>query len=196
MQGRKFFMASQPLLAVGEAFQERLQGLPELGLADAPNRKWCVLHTKSRREKKLATQCANLGVPCYLPLRKSITGRKGRRHISDVPLFPGYVFASIKQIDRRYLFQTGHIANVLDVADQEGLLDDLKNIQLVCEQQSALEPAFIVKRGQRVRIVDGPLAGIEGIVQAHKSRYRLILKIDCIQQAVACEIDIRMAVPI
>jgi transcription antitermination factor NusG len=188
-------MASQHSLAVGVTFQERFQGDPRPGLTDTSNRKWCVLHTKSRREKRLAAQCAHLGLLYYLPLRKSITGRRGRRHISDVPLFPGYVFASINPMDRQSLFRTGHVANVLDVADQEGLLSDLNNIQVACERQSTLEPAFMVKRGQRVRIIDGPLAGIEGIVQAHKNRYRLILTIDCIRQAVACEIDIRMAVP-
>jgi transcription antitermination factor NusG len=159
---------------------------------DEPSKQWYVLHTKSRREKRLAERCAQLSIRYYLPLRKSITGKRGRRKISDVPLFPGYVFSCFNRMQRYDLLTTGHIANVLDVVDQEGLLKDLRNIKDACDRGAFLEPAAIVKRGERVRIVDGPLVGLEGIVKRHSGQYRLLLQVDCIQQAVACEIDIRM----
>jgi len=159
------------------------------------DRRWYVLHTKSRREKKLAQRCSQLGIRHYLPLRKSITGRRGRRHIAEVPLFPGYMFSYLDRVDYGHLLRTGHMANALNVVDQEGLLNDLRNIKDASERHALLEPASIVKRGQRVRIVDGPLFGLEGIVRSHKGRYRLILAVNCIQQAVACEIDIRMVAP-
>jgi transcription antitermination factor NusG len=155
-------------------------------------RKWYVLHTKSRREKKLAERCRQLSIRHYLPLRKNITGRRGRRQISDVPLFPSYIFSYLDRTERYDLLCSGHIANVLDVVDQEGLLKDLWNIKDACDRGVFLEPSSIIKKGQRVRIMDGPLVGLEGVVKRHSGRYRLILHIECIQQAVACEIDIRM----
>lgn len=159
---------------------------------DDPSKRWYVLHTKSRREKKLAERCSHLSIRHYLPLRKSITGKRGRRKISDVPLFPGYVFSCFDRMQRHDLLVTGHVANVLQVIDQEGLLKDLRNIKDACDKGAFLEPASIVKRGERVRIMDGPLVGLEGVVKRHAGKYRLILHVDCIQQAVACEIDIRM----
>ena len=165
-------------------------------VSDDVKRKWYVLHTKSRREKKLTQRCAQLGIRHYLPLRKSITGRRGRRHIADVPLFPGYMFSYLDRMDRYRLLSTGHVANALNVVDQQGLLNDLRNIKDASDRNALLEPTSIVKRGQLVRIMDGPLIGLEGVVRSHKGRYRLILAIDCIQQAVACEIDIRTVAPI
>jgi transcription antitermination factor NusG len=163
---------------------------------DARYKKWHVLHTKSRREKRVAQRCRQLGIRNYLPIRKSITGRRGRRHVADVPLFPGYVFCCLDRNDRLSLLQTGHIANVLDVVDQEGLLKDLRNIKAAIEQGAFLQPSAIVKKGQRVRIADGPLYGLEGIVKKHMGRHKLVLSLDCIQQAAACEIDITMVTPI
>lgn len=161
-----------------------------------PSREWFVLHTKSRREKKVAQRCLELGIRHYLPLRKSITGRKGRRHIADVPLFSGYIFCYMSGPERWRVLQTGHIANTLHVTDQKRLLDDLRNIHRAVEQGAYLQPTSIVKRGQRVRIMDGPLSGVEGIVRRHAGLYRLVLNIDCIQQAVNCEIDVRMVKPL
>ncbi len=165
-------------------------------VSDDPTREWYVLHTKSRREKRLAQRCVQLGIRHYLPLRKSITGRRGRRHIADVPLFPGYFFSCLNRLERWSLLRTGHIANVLEVVNQDGLLKDLRNIETAVHRGAFLQPSSIVKKSQRVRIVDGPFFGLEGVIKRHMGRHRLVLALDCIQQAVACEIDIRMVAPV
>jgi len=161
-----------------------------------PERKWYVLHTKSRREKKLVTRCAALGIPNYLPLRKSVTMSTGRRHVANVPLFPGYAFAYLCREDRTNVYRTGHTANVIDVFDQEGLLADLQRIRDAQERGACLVPERVVTRGTRVRIIDGPLIGLEGVVKILKGRTRLVLSVDCIQQAVSCEADKSMVVPL
>jgi len=161
-----------------------------------PERKWCVLHTKSRREKKLVGQCAALSIPSYLPLRKSVTMCTGRRHEADVPLFPGYAFAYMDRQDRTEVYRTGHAANIIDVFDQEGLLADLRRIKNAQEQGACLIPERVIVRGTRVRIIDGPLMGLEGAVRTLKGRTRLLLSVDCIQQAVSCEVDKSMVVPL
>jgi len=167
-----------------------------LRISENTDKKWYVLHTKSRREKKLASICEQLCIRHYLPFRKSITGSRGRRHITDVPLFQGYLFSCVNGQERWRLLQTGHIANTIDVVDQEGLISDLRNIRNACERCDSLEPSLMVKRGHRVRIMDGPMVGLEGVVRRHRGRYRLVLSMDCIQQAVACEVDVRMVAPI
>jgi len=161
-----------------------------------PERKWYVLHTKSRREKKLVERCSVLGIPSYLPLRRNMTVCRGRRHAADVPMFPGYAFAYLRREDRIEVYRTGHTANVIDVFDQQGLLSDLRRIKEVHDRGGLLVPEPVVKRGARVRIVDGPLAGLDGIVRTRKGKSRLILSVDCIRQAVACEVDISMVVPL
>jgi len=160
-----------------------------------PLRQWYVLHTKSRREKKLAQRCNMMGIPVYLPLRKSVTMCKGRRHVADVPMFPGYLFAYLQQEERAEVYRTGHTANVIQVFDQQGLLADLRNVREAGERGICLVPDRAVTRGTRVRIIDGPLMGLEGVVRTRKGKTRLVLSVDCIQQAVACEVAMSMVVP-
>jgi transcription antitermination factor NusG len=43
--------------------------------------------------------------------------------------------------------------------------------------------------GQRVEIVAGPLRGIQGLLVQKKGRFRFVLQVDLIKQAVSVEID-------
>jgi transcription antitermination factor NusG len=165
-------------------------------LCDDPDKRWCVLYTRSRREKKIAEQCRRFAIRHYLPLRKSITGRRGRRYTAMVPIFTGYVFVCMDREDRRRLLQTGHVARTIDVPDQEKLLSELRDIRQIEESGSFLHPVFRLAKGKQVRIIDGPLAGREGTVSRFKGKNCVVLKVDIINQAVACEIDAGMVVPV
>ena len=113
-----------------------------------------------------------------------------------VPIFPGYVFVYIDWADRRRLWQTNHIASVIDVIDQEKLLEELRAIRRVEESGSFLHAVSRIVKGMRVRIIDGPLRDVEGTVGRVKGKDCVVLKVNIIRQAVACEIDIGMVIPI
>ena len=48
---------------------------------------------------------------------------------------------------------------------------------------------LIWQRGDQVRITRGPLRGLTGFLVEKKNKYRFIVSVDLIQQAVASEID-------
>jgi len=98
--------------------------------------------------------------------------------------------------NRRRLFQTNHVARIIDVVDQEKLLAELRDIRQVEESGSFLHPVSRIAKGKRVRILDGPLAGLEGTVNRLKGKSCVVIKVDIIHQAVACEIDAGMVVPV
>ena len=52
-----------------------------------------------------------------------------------------------------------------------------------------MDPHPFIREGDRVRIVRGPLRGVEGLLVEKKNRYTFILSIDLIQQSVGCEIE-------
>lgn len=58
----------------------------------------------------------------------------------------------------------------------------------LCESLRA-EPHPYLQAGRRVRVVRGPLAGMEGIVVRRKNRTRLVLSFDLIQRSMAIELD-------
>jgi transcription antitermination factor NusG len=53
-----------------------------------------------------------------------------------------------------------------------------------------------LKEGRRVRIVRGPLAGVEGILaSARLDKGLLVLSVDLLQRSVAVEVDCTQVVP-
>ena len=161
-----------------------------------PGGAWYCLHTRSRREKCVAKDCASRSIPYFLPLRKSIRRIKGRNYAFDVPLFSGYLFCAATPEQRYRLLKTNNLAKVIDVPDQACLLQDLRQIAFALERQAPVEPFPYLKRGVMVRIEKGPFEGIIGIVSRREKKFRVVLNVRLLQQAVALEIDGEMVKPV
>ena len=52
-----------------------------------------------------------------------------------------------------------------------------------------MQPHRYLKRGQRVRVSNGPLTGLTGIIVKQKKQTRFVISFDLLQRAVAVEID-------
>ncbi len=158
--------------------------------------RWHVIHTKAQREKKLYDDCVRIGLITYLPLIKKISRMRRRTIETTVPLFPGYIFCCFDWVQRRELYTTGHVSKFIDVVDQKGLVKDLIEIDKAISCEASLEPYSYLKRGKRVRIVDGPFQGIEGIISHRRGKYRIVLNVALIEMAAAIEVYASQIEPI
>ena len=80
---------------------------------------WFVAHTKPRREKKLVEYCARQGLAATLPCFASAHKYRGKTVVFQKPLFPGYVFLQLDPAQKSSVRQNDHVANLLEVFDQE-----------------------------------------------------------------------------
>jgi transcription termination/antitermination protein NusG len=150
---------------------------------------WHLLHTRSRQEKALAENLQGLGIASFLPL-VDVTRTYGRRKASvELPLFPGYLFLKGKLEDAYEADRTKRVAHIIHVADQEKLTRELRNLSLALNAHAPLDPYPFLRKGVRVEVRSGPLAGIQGIVESRTKRDRLSLQIDVLGQATSLEID-------
>jgi transcriptional antiterminator RfaH len=151
---------------------------------------WWVAHTKSRNEKALAHDLVQKGVSYFLPMAWRVH-RKSRRTIrSLMPLFSGYLFFCGGENQRLELLRTNRVANVIEVKDQGKLLSELVQIEQALRVGAPLTPYKYIRKGQKCRVVAGPLMGLEGIVIQAKGSTRLVLQIDMLGQAASAEIDL------
>jgi len=85
--------------------------------------------------------------------------------------------------------KTNNMANFLEVKDKESLLNDLKHINLAFEKDVPVEPFPFLRRGRLVRIIRGPLIGLGGILSERKKKFRVVMNVKMLNQAVAVEVD-------
>jgi transcription termination/antitermination protein NusG len=70
-------------------------------------------------------------------------------------------------------------------------------IQTMMLSSLPLLPYPYLQVGQRVRIIDGPLTDVEGIlVRTNPNRGRLVLSVDLLRQSVAVDVDCTRVVPV
>ena len=153
---------------------------------------WWVAHTKSRNEKALAHDLIRRDISYFLPMSWKVS-RKSRRKIrSLLPLFSGYLFFCGKENDRVELLKTNRVAHLIEVDNQQKLLDELVQVNQALKSGAPLTPHNYIKKGQKCRVIAGPLMGLEGIVVRSNNATRLVLQIDMLGQAASVEIDIDM----
>ena len=150
---------------------------------------WFVAHTRPRREKKLAEYCEREGIVATVPCYRSVKKYRGKTAVFQKPLFPNYVFLRMLPEKRQTVYQSDHVANVLEVVDQELFEQQLGDILAALETELEIFLAPQVTAGSRVKIKSGPLRGVEGIVERRSGMTLVLLRLDFISQAAAVKID-------
>lgn len=165
---------------------------PEIGLqASWLTPSWYAVYTRSRHEQAVKKELDHKGIEGFLPLFNKISQWKDRRKMVQVPLFPGYLFVKIPLVTRLEVLKAFGVVGL--VGDGWAPLsipeEQILAVHKFIETGLQGDPHPYIALGQRVRIVDGPLSGVEGILVRKKNLSRLVLSIDLIQRAVSVEID-------
>lgn len=150
---------------------------------------WYVAHTRPRCEKKLAQYCEKDGIPSTLPCYKKVHKYRGKTVSFLNPLFPGYLFLQIQSWQRRLIFQSDYVANLLEVTDQELFKKQLNDILLALTTELDVRLAPEIKAGCQVSIKTGPLQGVVGWVEKRVGLVDVYLKLDFIGQAATIKIN-------
>lgn len=150
---------------------------------------WYVAHTRPRCEKKLADYCQRENFEVILPLYKSVKKYPGKVVTFEKPLFPNYVFLRLNLAQRRNVYQSDYVANLLDVPDQKTFEEQLNDILLALETdyEICLMPHITV--GKKVKIKSGALRGMEGFVEERQGRVLVVLRLDFIAQSAGVKVD-------
>ncbi|HQF38754.1 MAG TPA: transcription termination/antitermination NusG family protein [Opitutaceae bacterium] len=179
---------SVPEPAAGPATPAPAEAAPaEAAPAEAA---WFVCHTKPRCEKKFAALLVREACRHSLPLVASERRYGTRLRRFTKPLFPGYVFAQVEPPRRNRLYQQDLLVRFLPVSDEAAFLVQLAAVEALVASglEATLHP--LLKHGARVRIVGGPLKGVEGMIEDPRSPKGVIIAMDVLQQGV------RVAVPL
>ena len=152
---------------------------------------WYAASTVANHEKGVAAQLSARLVEHFLPTYESVRQWKDRRVRLRLPLFPGYVFVRLKLCDRLRVLQIPSVARLVSFNGTPAALPDTEIEALRAGLAEGIQavPHSYLKIGRRVRVVDGPLQGLEGIVIRQKNQLRFFITLDTIQRSIRLDID-------
>ena len=148
-----------------------------------------MAHTRPRCEKKLAAYCEREGFDVTLPLYRSVKKYPGKTATFEKPLFPNYLFLRLEPHQRKKVYQSDYVANLLDVPDQQTFQEQLDAILTALETEYEILAMPHVTTGKRVKIRSGALRGMEGYVEERQGRFIVLLRLDFISQAAGVKVD-------
>jgi transcription termination/antitermination protein NusG len=133
---------------------------------------WYVIHTYSGYEKNLEQRVSTLDMAdkifeIVVPTEEEIEIRNGQRHTVQRKVFPGYVLVKmIMSDDSWYVVRnTPGVTSFVGMGNKPTPLGD-PEVQAIIKQMAAEAPKVKVTLavGQAVRIIDGPFADFQGII--------------------------------
>ena len=130
-------------------------------------KKWLVVYTKSRGEKKLLDRLTARGIQSYCPMQKTLRQWSDRKKIVTIPIIKSYVFVRVHELERtivlqdplavRFLYWLGKPAVIKD-QDMRSLQSFLNSNTKVQLETTRPEP------GDKVAIAEGPFKGATALV--------------------------------
>lgn len=163
----------------GERFEDRMRRIREAMLHHATVRAaddspWFAVRVMSGREKAVKNSLDEIGVETLLPMRKGPEYRRRGRVIpaSMMPAITSYLLVRFVPKDEAFVALKG-IEHVIDVLGGCASPRYVPNEQVLkfkaLADEGALDwerPGLKLKRGDKVRVADGPFEGLSGNVAA------------------------------
>ena len=152
-------------------------------------RDWYVLHVKPRTEKKVMSFLENYRYFGYLPTYQKIT-RVQRRKVSRIrPCFPGYVFTKLYPEERLKMLKTNLLVRTILVPQPRTMIHQLRQISRASRNAPQLKPVVMSNVGDFVKVISGPLYGVEGCVVRRGRDATLCLNVEILGAAVEVSVS-------
>ncbi len=127
---------------------------------------WYVLRTKPHKELVVKSILENRGYQVYLPMILAKNGHVAQAILK--PLITNYIFVYTDSLNLGHLHFVPGTLGPLQTNGQPARLPEraIETLRIVCGQQDASPNISAYIPGTRIRIINGPLAGREGILCA------------------------------
>jgi len=151
---------------------------------------WYAAYTCANHERRVAGQFANRGVEHFLPQYESVRRWKDRKVRLRMPLFPGYIFVQLALQERLRVLEVPSVVRLVGFNGRPAPLPegDVTRIREFLARGFRAEPHPYLTVGKKVRVKNGPLAGMEGVLLRRKGKFRVVISIELVQQAAAVDV--------
>ncbi len=159
---------------------------------------WYALAVRPRHERAIAKSLRSKGLEEFSPLYRTRRRWCDRIKELETELFPGYVFCRFSYDQRLLVLNTPGVTSIVGFGTRPVPVDDreIEAIRAVVASGLPVQPWTYLRTGQRVRIEQGCLEGVVGIVLRDRDAFRVLINVEILQRTVAVEIDRALLTPI
>lgn len=152
---------------------------------------WYAVWTRSRHEQVVREQLVRKGMAAFLPTITKWSRWKDRKKQIDWPLFPGYCFAKFSLDDRLAVLKSAGVVSIVSFNGELAPIPEheIDSIRTLIETDLQFDPCPLIKEGEMVEVVYGPLRGVVGRLVRKGAHARLVLSVELIGQGVSVEVD-------
>ena len=154
---------------------------------------WYLVYSKPQQERLALENLERQGYQSYLPLIRNRRRRMGRYVALVEPMFPRYLFVHLSDQTDNWgpIRSTIGVANLVRFGMKAAQVPaDLIELLRAREDGEGIQtlPMPEFKAGDRVRIVEGVMAGYEAIFQAKTGRERVLILLDIADKLARVEV--------
>ena len=159
---------------------------------------WYAVRVKSQYEDLVSRHLRVRGLEVFLPVYRQRQRWSDRFKEIDLPLFPGYVFCQFDPLNRLPVLTVPGVVHVVGTGKNPVPIEnsEIAAIRAAVKSGFPALPWPYLEVGEKVRIEEGPLCGVEGILLGFRGHERIILSVTLLQRSVAVEIQQEWARPI
>lgn len=173
--------APHPFLAPPELFRPETPGEPLF---------WTCVRTRPRWEKRFASWLRQHQFSFFLPVMPHLTTGGRKRRMSEIPIFPGFVF-----VNGRYgkgdFDRTGIVVYVLHPQIPhmvEQLHTELWSVWCGLASGRFVSPVQNLTAGEPCEIIRGPLQGLKARFERMGRQGRLVLQVELMGGGLSVEV--------
>jgi transcription antitermination factor NusG len=158
---------------------------------------WYGLCVRPRFENVVTSNLSRKGVDVFLPTSKT-RGRLHEHRPIEMPLFPSYIFCRTHAAEVRSLLMTPGVVHIVGTGAGVKPVDEgeMAAVKLVVQAGLYCQPCPFLETGRRVRVADGVLRNLEGILADRMNGIRIVIGISLLQRGALVELgDATQVVP-
>jgi len=166
-------------------------------LTDLHDPKWFVLFVRSNQEKVIAQRLVEREVEHFLPCYSSVRQWKDRKVTLEMPLFPGYIFVHLPFLNRARVLTIPNIVSLVGSRNFPSVIseEEIDWIRRGVEHGNAVPHPYL-SVGDRIKVVSGPLSGMQGVLLRKQNSTRVVICLDSISRSFMVEVDLESIEPL
>ena len=157
---------------------------------------WYAVHSRPKQEQRALENLQNQGYEAWLPLITLEKLRRGRVTEVVEPMFSRYLFIRLDMEHTNWtpIRSTLGVSSLVSFGNRPApMSDDLINALRNMPERA---PEKLLQQGQAVRMIDGPLKGLDAVYQQSDGELRAMVLVDLMSKKHLVSVDTQHLFPV